>query len=204
MIPAYTPEWVKARVGCLGASMMPTVMLPPNRDGSEKAAKVKLRKQLVAERLTGYAVDHYVSDPMQWGLDHEEEGKAAYEILTGNLLTPAGWVEHPTLAFAGATPDALIDHDGGYEGKCPTTITHLDWIMAGVVPEEYKPQMAFQLLCLRREFVDFCSFDPRVPKKQKVFIRRFRPTMEYLAEVESSAARFLKEVDEMFCALTEA
>ena len=162
MIPPGTPEWVKARVGCLGASMMPTVMLPPNRDGSEKAAKVNLRKTLVAERMTGFAADHYVSPAMQHGLDWEDQAKLEYEAYSGNLVSPSGWIEHPTIAFAGATPDAFVNEDGLLEVKCPTTTTHLDWIMAGVVPPEYQPQMAFQILCTGRLWADFASFDPRV------------------------------------------
>lgn len=202
MIPQYTPEWVKARVGCLGASMMPTVMLKPNRDGSEKAAREKLRKQIVAERMTGFAVDHFVTPAMQHGLDWEDQAKAEYEAESGNLVSPGGWFAHPTLEYAGATPDGLINHDGVLECKCPTTVTHLDWVMAGVVPEEYRAQMAFQILCTGRSFADFVSFDPRVKKKQ-LFIRRFEPTAEYLAEVQSTAEIFLREVDLMFDLLDE-
>jgi len=197
MIPANTDEWLTARIGHLGASMMPTVMLKPNRDGSEKAAREKLRKQIVAERMTGYAVDHFVSPAMQHGLDWEDQAKLEYEAETGNLVSPAGWFYHPTLEYAGATPDGLIDVDGVLECKCPTTVTHLDYVMAGVVPEEYRPQMAFQILCTGRKYADFVSFDPRL-KTKKLFIRRFEPTAEYLAEVQLAAESFLKEVDLMF------
>lgn len=199
MIPANTPEWVKARVGCLGASMMSTVMLPPNRDGSEKAAKEKLRKLIAAERMTGYAADHYVSPAMQHGLDWEDQAKREYEAETGNLVNPGGWFPHPTLEYAGATPDGLIELEGVLECKCPTTVVHLEYVTAGVVPEEYRPQMAFQLLCTGRKFADFVSFDPRLKeKKHQLFIRRFVPTPEYLAEIQTAAEVFLKEVDHVF------
>lgn len=203
MIPSNTPEWVKARVGCLGASMMPTVMLPPNRDGTEKAAKIALLKDMVAERLVGYAKDHYVTPAMQWGLQWEAEAKLKYEAVSGNLLADAGWIEHPLLEFAGATPDALIDSDGVLEVKCPTTATHMDWRLAGVVPEEYRPQMAFQLLCTRRRYAHFISFDPRVTPDLQVFVRSFTPTAQYLAEIESAAVKFLKAAEALFVAMTQ-
>ncbi len=72
-----------------------------------------------------------------------------------------------------------------------------DWL-----PEEYKPQMALQSACIGGVPVWFCAFDPRLPEKNRLLIRKFTPTTEYLQEIESNAQRFLDEIEAMFEQLT--
>jgi hypothetical protein len=138
---------------------------------------------------------------MQWGLDQEQAAKDAFEAATGELLLPAGFVEHPHIEHFGATPDSLLEEGGIAEFKCPTTATHLDYLLAGKVPSEYRPQMIAQMLCTRRRYGVFVSFDPRLPPKQQLFVRRFDPAPEEFAEVESAAVKFLAELDAMWNAL---
>lgn len=207
MIPQSDPAWVVARVGKLTASRMAEAMAmvkdgPKPKDGLQKykpgADRVNLMRDLLAERLANSAKDHFVTAAMQWGLDYEAEAVMSYEAHTGNLASPGGFIEHPTIEFFGATPDRLIGHDGALEVKCPTTSTFVKWVTEGVVPEEHKPQMAAQLLCARRRWVDFVAYDPRVPPQYRLFIRRFEPTPQYLAQVEQAAIDFLRELDLMF------
>ena len=75
--------------------------------------------------------------------------------------------------------------------------------MAGVVPEEHKPQMAVQLLCTGRKWVEFVAYDPRIKDpKRRLFVRRFEPSPDYLAKVEEAAITFLAEVDALWEQLT--
>jgi hypothetical protein len=96
----------------------------------------------------------------------------------------------------------MVD-EGLIEIKCPTTATYLNWILAGVVPEEHKPQLALQCACTARPWVDFVAYDPRMPEAQRLFVRRYTPTAEEIAEVEAEAVKFLQEVEEMFDQLTK-
>lgn len=196
-----TAAWIMSRKGCLTGSRMAAAM-SFLKNGQESAERRKLKIELLAERLTDIAVDHYVSPAMQWGLDHEAAAIAAYEELSGNIVAPAGYVPHPHIEYFGATPDGLIDGDGAFEAKCPTTPTHLQWILAGQVPAEYKPQMITECLVTRRRFCDFVSFDPRMPKTRRLFVRRYEPTPVEFAEVESAAVKFLAELDAMFDQIT--
>jgi hypothetical protein len=107
-------------------------------------------------------------------------------------------VDHPSIEHLGASPDGLVGSDGLIEIKCPTTGTHLQTILDGVVPTQHYPQMILQAACTGREWVDFVSFDPRVDEPHQLFVRRFYPTKEQIAEVESEAIQFLAEVDVMF------
>lgn len=187
--------WLSARAGKLTASRMADA-LDFRKDGKPGAARVKLMKEILAERLTGSSVRHYVTDAMQWGLEQEAEARAAYEAATGELVADAGFYDHPSIDLFGATPDGLIGRDGLIETKAPTTTTFVDWMMAGVVPEEHKPQMLAQLACTRRTWCEFVAFDPRIrDPKRRLFIRRFAPPPEEIAGIERAAEAFLAEVD---------
>jgi hypothetical protein len=198
MVPQGTPGWIKSRLGCLTASNMWKVLETSKRDGKPLKARMDYAMELVAERMTDSAVDHFLTNDMQWGLDHEQEAKDAYVQVSGNELDGAGFVLHPRIEFFGASPDGFIDHDGLAEFKCPRTTTHIAWMLAGVVPEQHRPQMLAQLACTGRRFCDFVSFDPRCPPRQRIFIRRFTPTPEQIIAIEEAACGFLAEVEEMF------
>ena len=189
--------WLRERAGKLTASRMRDAMAV-KKDGKPTAERAKLMRELLAERLAGDSVRHFVNDAMQWGLDHEDDAKAVYEAETGNLILDVGFFNHPTIDNFGATPDGRID-DGLIETKCPNTTTHIGWIIDGVVPEEHKPQMIAQMLCTDTTCCDFVSYDPRMKKvEHRLFVVRFTPTQEERDKVEMEAVKFLRELDFAF------
>jgi len=202
VVPQDSKAWTAARVGHLTASRMKDVLAVSKRDGKPLEARDAYLMELVSERMIGGAIDHYVTAAMQWGLDNEIHAKCAYGQVKNCDVDPAGFILHPSIEFFGASPDAFIAADGLVEFKCPTTAKHLKWILAGVVPEEHRPQMIAQIACTGRDWVDFCSYDPRVPARQQVFIRRFVPTDAELEMVERAAADFLAEVEALFQKVT--
>jgi predicted phage-related endonuclease len=201
MIPQDSKLWIPARVGNLGASQIGLAIKRTKSGWSE--SRQTLAFQIVAERVTGVAVDHYVTPAMQWGLDNEAGACELYEAQSGNLTHKAGWFPHPKIECLGATPDRLIDSDGLLEAKCPTTVKYIAWRKEGVVPEEHQPQMLVQLACTGRKYVDFVAFDPRIQNpKLQLFVRRFEPPQSKIAEIEEQAAEFLAYVDQLFEAFT--
>lgn len=195
--------WLAARAGKLTASRMGDAM-SFRKDGKPSAERTKYMRELLAERLTGLSVPHVVNDAMMWGSEHEDEAVDMFVELTGRDVRPSRFYEHPTIENFGATPDRDID-DGHLEVKCPTTATFLEWVLAGVVPEQHKPQMAAQLLCSGKTWCGFVAYDPRIKdERRRLFLRKFEPSAEYMAEVESAAVAFLGELDAMFDAFVEA
>jgi hypothetical protein len=106
------------------------------------------------------------------------------------------------IEFFGASPDGLVSDGKCIEVKCPKTTTHLNYLLDGCVPENHKPQMIVQSACTGRP-VWFVSFDPRLPKKQQLFIKLFEPTAEEVNQVEQQAIQFLLEVDQLFDTITQ-
>ena len=193
--PQGSAEWLAERAGCLTASAIAD-MLAKTKTG-ESASRANLRARLVAERLTGMPQDSFSSPAMKWGNEQEPFARAAYEIASGNLVDQVGLVMHPAIQFAGASPDGLIDESGLVEIKCPNTATHIEYLLAGVPPKKYQPQMLWQMECTGREWCDFVSFDPRMPENMQLFVVRFNRDEKALDEIRSEAIAFLAEVDEL-------
>ena len=170
----------------------------PKEDRKERKS---LKIEILCERMTGNIVDKFVSTPMQWGIEQEPNAKAAYEAKTGRIITDVGFIDHPRIEFCGASPDGFVD-DGLIEIKCPNTSTHVGWILDGGIPEEHKAQMTLQAAVTGRGWVDFVSYDPRMPEAQQLLVRRFYPTPAEIAEIEEEAKKFLNEVDVLFDTIT--
>lgn len=195
-------SWLNARAGKLTASRMADAMAF-RKDGKPSADRVRLIKEILAERLADCTTRHFVSDAMKWGLEQEDDAKGAYEAETGTMIAECGFVDHPRIDAFGATPDGVLHGGGLIEVKCPTTTTMVDWMLAGVVPDEHKPQMLAQLACTGRQWCEFVAFDPRIrDPRRRLFIRRYEPTPEDIAGIEVVAAAFLAEVDAMWEVLT--
>ncbi len=187
-----------ARAGKLTASRMADAM-SYRKDGKPSADRIKLMHELLAERLTGLSVQHVVNDAMMWGAEHEDEAVDEFVARHPKYnVGPSRFYEHPTIENFGATPDRELD-DGLLEVKCPTTTTYLGWVLAGKVPPQHEPQMAAQLLCSGKTWCGFIAYDPRIREEGKrLFMRKYEPSAEYLAEVEAAAVKFLDELDALF------
>jgi putative phage-type endonuclease len=193
--------WMNARCGKLGASRMAAAM-SFLKNGKESSERRRLKTEILAERLTGDMVPKYQTTEMAWGIEQEPQAREAFESRMGLIVSDIGFVEHPNLENCGASPDGLVSDGCLIEIKCPSTSRHLEYLLAGVVPDEYIPQMTLQSACMGGKSVWFVSYDPRLPEKQSLFIRKFEPTPEQIAEIEKAAEQFLTEVDEMFDLIT--
>lgn len=196
-----TQEWMRRRLGKLTASRMADV-LATTKSGPSASRKNYLA-QLVAERMTGVPADTFSNSAMQWGTENEPLARAEYELLYDVMVDQVDFVEHPTLEMCGASPDGLIGSDGLIEIKAPNTATHIEYLLAGVPPHRYKPQMALQLICTGRQWCDFVSYDPRMPESHRLFVTRYTPDSEYLETVTAAAKAFLDEVEATVLRLQE-
>ena len=72
-------DWLAARTGCLTASRMADV-LDTLKNGRPGAKRERYMIEIIAERLTGSAMQRYVSGPMLDGIEREPEARAMYGI----------------------------------------------------------------------------------------------------------------------------
>jgi len=190
-----TPEWHLMRNGCVTGSRVADVVATLKK-GGYAACRQNYLMEVVVSRLTGLAPDHFVNAAMQWGIDNEQFARAAYEMETDCMVESVGFALHSKIGYFGASPDGLIGSDGVLELKCPTSDTHLRYIMEGVVPIDYMPQMMAEMACTDRQWCEFVSFDPRMPKNLQLFIRRFKRDDKFIGIMEQEVEKFLGEVEE--------
>lgn len=155
-----SPEWHEARRGKVTASRVGDI-IAKTKSGYSKS-RADYMEQLLDERL-GVPTESYSNAAMEWGKAQEPTARAVFEYLTGMTVEEVGFVDHPSIAMAGASPDGLVALESILEIKCPNTATHRNYLRSGVVPAKYKPQIQWQLACTGRKFAHFVSFDPRLP-----------------------------------------
>jgi hypothetical protein len=117
-------------------------------------------------------------------------------------VVECGFVGHPAIEMAGASPDGLVGDDGLCEIKCPTPATHLATLRGSPIADKYVKQMQFQMACTGRAWCDFVSYDPRMPVEMQLHITRVHADADQIAAIEAAIAQFLTEVDEAVADLT--
>jgi putative phage-type endonuclease len=188
----HSDEWFAARLGKVTASRIADVVAKTK--SGYGASRANYRAQLVVERLTGVAAESYTNAAMQHGTDTEPQARAAYEWLADRSVVEVGFIDHPTIAMSGCSPDGLVGADGLVEIKCPSTATHIETLLSETIPDKYVKQMQWQMACAGRQWCDFVSFDPRVPDKMRTFIKRVPRDDALLDELSLEVHHFLAEV----------
>lgn len=194
MMDQGSEEWFTIRIGKVTASRVADVLAKTKSGYS--ASRKDYMAQLVCERLTGQKAEGFTNAAMQHGTETEPLARAAYEALKDVLVDEVGFVLHPSIQMAGASPDGLVGDDGLLEIKCPNTATHIDTLLSESVPTKYYTQMQFQLACTGREWCDFVSFDNRLPEELQLFIKRVPRDETYIKLMEAEIVQFIAELDD--------
>ena len=187
-------EWFAIRIGKVTASRVADVLAKTKSGYS--ASRDNYMAQLICERLTNQKGESFTNAAMQHGTETEPLARAAYEALKDVLVDEVGFVPHPTIAMAGASPDGLVGDDGLLEIKCPNTATHIDTLLSESVPTKYFTQMQFQMACTGREWCDFVSFDNRLPEELQLFVQRVPRDDAYIKQMEAEIVQFIAELDD--------
>jgi hypothetical protein len=189
-------EWHALRAPLLTASCADAILAVRQRGSGELKVRASLRRQIVAARLTGMPQDDgYQSIHMRHGEDCEDTAFATYEAIFGLRVQRIGFIQHDTLA-AGCSPDGIVGNwHGGLELKCPKSTTHLDYLLAGELPEEYRGQVIHNLWITGLPWWDFVSFDDRFEDGLDLVRVRVERDEAQIASYELLVRQFLAEVD---------
>jgi putative phage-type endonuclease len=194
-------EWFAARLGKVTASRVADIIAKTKSGYS--ASRANYMAELVCERLTGMQGESFSSAAMVWGTNTEPMARSAYESRMAELVEETGFVLHPTISMAGASPDGLIGDDGLVEIKCPNTATHIDTLLSEGAPSKYMTQMQWQMACTGRKWCDFVSFDPRMPEEMQMFVIRVERNDDVITELEREVEKFLVELEYKITQLTK-
>ena len=196
-----TPEWFAARLGNVTASRVADVIAKTK--SGYAASRDNYMAQLICERMTNTVAESYTNAAMQWGTETEPLARAAYESVADVLVDEVGYIAHPTIERAGASPDGLVGLFGLLEIKCPNSSTAIETLLTQTVPTKYITQMQWQMSCTGRTWADFVSFDPRLPSGLQMFVKRVEFDAEYVAMLKEEVIKFLTELDAKISKLNE-
>lgn len=196
--PQGTKEWLQDRAGKVTGSRAAAIN-SFLKDGKESAARRDYRIELALERLTGQAAENeFITKEMQRGTEQEPYARMAFEDSTGLFVSESGFVFLPDI-MAGCSVDGFIN-DGGrfgiWESKSPKSFTHINYIKAGVLPDDYRPQVIHNMWITGAEFADFFSYDSRMPEILQCFHVRIERDQNAIDMHERNVLRFLDEVDQ--------
>ena len=194
-----TEEWHQIRLGKVTASRVSDVM--SKIKSGESAGRKNYKMDLVVERLTNTPTSSFTNAAMAWGTETEPLARMAYEVHSGNFVETVAFIQHPSIEWFGCSPDGLIGSEGNLEIKCPNTSTHIDYLLAGVPPAKYVPQMQTQMACTGRLWTDFVSYDPRLPPELQLFVVRLDRDEAYIQQIEDEVKQFLDEIKQIYSQL---
>lgn len=196
-----TEEWFEARRGKITASSFADAMAfgEPDKTGYRKPleSRGRLMRQLAFERTSGKPKQAATSKSMNWGKEVEDFAREAYEIRTGVMVRPSGFVAHPLHPFIGASPDGRADPDGGCEIKCPySEEVHILTMLEGM-PEEHIWQVQGNMMVTGAKWWDFISFDPRQKERYQLYVERIERDDDFIQRLETGLLQFEIELQAM-------
>lgn len=156
--------WLAARRGMVTASVVGQLITPQTIKPASNDKSRALHAQLAAERITGESDHVFVNDDMMRGTLHEPFARDAYAQHHGVTVDQVGFMVLDDFGIRlGASPDGLVDVEGGVEIKCPRAKTHIQTILADQVPAYNMAQVQACLLVSGRNYWDFVSFCAGLP-----------------------------------------
>lgn len=188
-----TDTWFADRLGRVTASCVSKIM--PLKSGKYGTDRANYHAQLVTERLTGRPTEGFQSAAMLRGIEMEPQARAMYSFQSGHDVVEVGFVPHPTIDMAGASPDGLCGSDGLVEIKCCGAARHIEMLSGSEPEDRYVKQVMFQMACTGRQWTDLAYFNPDLPEEMQLVVLHIERDEAAIAQMEAEIVKFLGEVD---------
>lgn len=150
-------QWLQLRCGILTASTIGKLITPTGRVADNDTSR-GVMQTLIAERISGHVEYTHPSFDMQRGTLDEPYARELYE----QHHAPVTEIGFATLNvdghLLGASPDGLVDVDGGIEIKSRAPKTQLRTFLTDTVPAENLAQIHTCMFVLDREWWDYVSY----------------------------------------------
>ena len=151
-------EWFDLRCGRITGSKFSALMA-----GQSTKTYKDLIYTVVGEIISGSSEPGYQNDHMIRGTELEPEARSFYEEVNGISVSEIGFITNEDMhpEYFGVSPDGIVG-DGLIEIKCPMMKTHIGYLEAKKLPNEYKWQVQGQMLITGAEWCDFVSYYPAI------------------------------------------
>ena len=194
-------DWHKLRKGVFTASKAKEFCM-----GKKTLGFRNYLNSVIAEMITDELPETINSRSLAWGREYEEVAAQCYEFTTGQEINTIPFIMSDNLLF-GCSPDLMLLDGKGVEIKCPfDSAVHVDFLFFGNIKEEWIKQVQFSMWVTGATSWDFCTYDPRVTKGQKLHIVTFEPDKSMFETFDERAydvAQTLIELDKEVEILTD-
>lgn len=191
-------EWKKARLGVITASEFDKIITPT---GSKSAQANDYMGKLLAEHITDEQQDNYCSADMMSGIEREPKARSFFETIKGVGVREVGMVYKDTSKTIACSPDGLVFkypkcgyirneinliYNEGLEIKCPKLANHIGYVLNGIVPKQYIPQVQGSIWTTGADGWWFMSYHPKY-KPLVIYVER---DDAYIAKMEKIILSF--------------
>jgi len=177
-------DWLELRRGTVTASVIGQLITPKTVKVASNATSRALVAKLAAERITGRVPDQYVSRDMERGWYDEPLARDFYAEHTEQDVTEVGFMLREGDGYkVGYSPDGLVGETGLIEIKSREPKHHLQTILAGEVPAEYRAQIQCGLYVSGRDWCDYISWCGGM----RPFVLRVPPDGRWQAAIAEAA-----------------
>lgn len=180
-------DWAYLHIGVISAGEADNLLTPKLKAKEGKAVHSYLCRKAAEVYREKPLCDLSPKGASSWQIDQGillEEDAIPYLAFTHDWEIKRGLFCTTDDGLAGCTPDGLVGDDFGIEIKCPEPQKHVAYLLAGDVPDEYAPQVAFSLYVTGMKEWKFVSFRKNFPTLI-VSVRRDEALMSLIAGVVS-------------------
>ena len=189
-------EWFQLRVGRVTASDFDRLVTTDFkvRDG---ATPYTYLCEKIAEAYKGKPMAGITSWATEQGQILEDEARGWYAMEYDDMkIRNVGFVEHDN-GRCGCSPDALLGMDGGLEIKCPQPTNHVRYLLDGILPKDYAPQVHFSIYVTGAKWWRFVSYHRGYP----ALVLRVERDETIMAKIDAALAAFYLRYDEAMLSL---
>lgn len=152
-----SPQWFALHKGRPTSSNFSRIMTSKGKRSEQFSSYAA---ELAGERLATFDTrPEWASHAVRHGRATEGEARRWYEFQFDREVRQAGFIT-PDSGRYGASPDGLIDPDGGLEIKCPQPKAHAATVTRNAVPSEHVAQVHGNMLVTGRKWWDYLSYCP--------------------------------------------
>lgn len=154
-----------------------------------------ITNRLVAERITGWTEEGFISDAMWRGIEDEPRARVKYAEHYAPV-DEVGFMVCDDWGFRiGYSPDGLVGDDGLIEIKSRAPKTQVATVLSGHPPIDVMPQLQCGLLVSGRKWIDYISYCGGMhlwPRRVFPDRRWFEAIITAVQAFEANAAEMLR------------
>lgn len=190
-------DWLLLRSGIPTASEFKALVTPLFKVKTGEGPQTYLHKKLAEWWMGGPISTFYSGGGLEQGSILEDEAFPWLEAYTGEKINRVGFITNDA-GTLGCSPDGMYGTEGGVEIKSPEVHTHVGYLLDGVLPEEYGPQVHGGMYVTGAKWWRFFSYRRGLPP----FILKIDRDDRIQDAIEAALDRFLEVFEDGKNALT--